>query len=361
MLDPACGRGYTQQDVTQVAKVLTGWTIDRPFCGGSFDFEERRHEPGDKTVMGVKIQGTSYSEAPRIMGFGGRRFAPAGGGGMNACGAETFHGDQAGMREGMQVLHMLATSPATAKFISTKLAVRFVSDTPPPALVDRMAKVFVASGGDIKTVLRTMFDSPEFWSPEVYRAKMKTPEEFVVSAVRASGADVKNAIPLVQSLDKLGMPLYGMQTPNGYSWMAETWVNTGDLVSRMNFALGLSSEGIAGVQTDWTRLLGQAGAGMEPVAMTQSNGAAAKEAKLEMLLLGQAVSDRTRSTVLHQFQNQGMQQQAERDFSIRPNDFEPMAQVLNPAALRQQSTPPLDREAAMMAGLLLGSPEFQRR
>ena len=125
------------------------------------------------------------------------------------------------MNEGLQVLHMLATSPATAKFISTKLAVRFVSDTPPPALVDRMAKAFLTSDGDIKTVLRTMFDSPEFWSPEVYRAKVKTPLEFVVSAVRASDAEVTNAQPLVQSLEKLGMPLYGMQTPNGYSWMAE--------------------------------------------------------------------------------------------------------------------------------------------
>src|SRR5882757_4796894 len=324
MLDKACGEGYTQQDVTQVAKVLTGWTIDQPFRSGGYQFEPRRHEPGTKTVLGKTI-------------------------------------GESGENEGLQVLHMLATSPATAKFISTKLAVRFVSDAPPPALVDRIAKALITSGGDIKTVLRTMFDSPEFWSPEVYRAKMKTPEEFVVSAVRASGAEVKNAIPLVQSLEKLGMPLYGMQTPNGYSWMAETWVNTGDLVSRMNFALGLSSDRIAGGQTDWTRLLGRAGAGMEPAALSQGDGAAAKEAKLEMLLLGQAVSDRTRSTVLHQFQNQGMQQQAERDFSIRTNEFEPMAQVLNPAALRPTGRPPLDREAAMMAGLLLGSPEFQRR
>jgi uncharacterized protein (DUF1800 family) len=324
MLDKACGQGYTQQDVTQVAKVLTGWTIDQPFRSGGYQFEPRRHEPGTKTVLGKTI-------------------------------------GESGESEGLQVLHMLATSPATAKFISTKLAVRFVSDTPPPVLVDRMAKAFVASDGDIKTVLRTMFDSPEFWTPEVYRAKMKTPQEFVVSAVRASGAEVMNAIPLVQSLEKLGMPLYGMQTPNGYSWMAETWVNTGDLVSRMNFALGLSSDRIPGVQTDWTRLLGQTGAGIAPVALTKGDGAAAKEAKLEVLLLGQAVSDRTRSTVLQQFQNQGMQQQAERDFSIRPNDFEPMAQVLNPAALRQPGRPSLDREAAMMAGLLLGSPEFQRR
>jgi uncharacterized protein (DUF1800 family) len=326
MLDKACGQGYTQQDVTQVAEVLTGWTIDQPYRSGGYQFEERRHEPGTKTVLGKTIA-------------------------------------ESGENEGMQVLHMLATSPATAKFISTKLAVRFVSDTPPPALVDRMAKAFVASGGDIKTVLRTMFDSPEFWSPEVYRAKVKTPEEFVVSAVRASGAEVRNAIPLVQALDKLGMPLYGMQTPNGYSWMAEPWVNTGDLVSRMNFALGLSSDRIPGVQTDWTRLLSGMGPGIEPAALTNAvNGAsAAKEEKLELMLLGQAVSDRTRSTVLQQFQDQAMQQQAVKDFSIRPNDFEPMAQVLNPAMLNQLARPPLDREAAMMAGLLLGSPEFQRR
>ncbi len=145
--------GYTQADVTQVAKVFTGWTIDQPYRGAEYRFEARRHEPGTKTVLGTSIP-------------------------------------EGGEAEGLQVLHMLATSPATAQFISTKLAVRFVSDTPPPALVDRMAKAFLASGGDIKTVLRTMFESPEFWAPEVYRAKVKTPEEFVLSAVRASGAEV---------------------------------------------------------------------------------------------------------------------------------------------------------------------------
>jgi uncharacterized protein (DUF1800 family) len=327
MLDKACGQGYTQQDVTQVAKVLTGWTIDQPYRSGGYQFEERRHEPGSKTVLGKTIE-------------------------------------ESGEREGMQVLHMLANSPATAKFISTKLAVRFVSDTPPAALVEQMAKVFLASNGDIKTVLRTMFDSPEFWSPQVYRAKVKTPEEFVVSAVRASDAEVRDAIPLVHALDKLGMPLYGMQTPNGYSWMAEPWVNTGDLVSRMNFALGLSSDRVAGVQTDWTRLLSMTGAGIEPAALTTGtavDASAVKEKKLEVMLLGQAVSDRTRATVLQQFQDQTIQQQAVKDFPIRPNDFEPMAQVLNPARQNQRVRPPLDREAAMMAGLLLGSPEFQRR
>jgi uncharacterized protein (DUF1800 family) len=327
MLDKACGQGYTQQDVTQVAKVLTGWTIDQPYRSGMYRFEERRHEPGAKTVLGKKI-------------------------GEN------------GEAEGLQVLHMLATSPATAQFLSTKLAVRFVSDTPPQTLVDRMAKAFLASGGDIKTVLRTMFDSPEFWSPEVYRAKVKTPEEFVVSAVRASDAEVTTAVRLFQALDKLGMPLYGMQTPNGYSWMSGPWVNTGDLVSRLNFALSLSSDRIAGVQTDWTRLLGQAGTGVAPASLaarTPNEVAAAKEKRLETVLLGRAVSDRTRSTVLAQFQDQTTQQQAEKSFGVRANDAEPMAQVLNIAAPKQRERPPLDREAAVMAGLLLGSPEFQRR
>jgi uncharacterized protein (DUF1800 family) len=329
-LEKDCGRGYTQQDVTQVAQVLTGWTIDRPYRDGMFQFEERRHEPGSKTVLGTTIP-------------------------------------ESGELEGMQVLHILANSPATARFISTKLAVRFVSDTPPPALVDRMTKAFVTSGGDIKTVLRTMFNSPEFWSPEVYRAKLKTPEEFVVSAVRASDADVTNAVPLTQALAKLGMPFYEMQTPNGYSWMATSWLNTGDLVNRMNFSLTLSGDRIPGVRTDWTRLLDQ-GAGVEPTALEANvsggDGDAAatlKEKKLEMLLLGQPVSDRTRTTVLQQFQVQTTQQAAVKNFSIRANGAEPKAAVLNPAAQERKAKPPQDPQAAAMAGLLLGSPEFQRR
>ncbi len=211
-LDPACGKGYTQADVTEVAKVFSGWTIDRPNQGGEFQFEEHRHEPGKKMVLG-----------------------------------QTIHDN--GEKEGLEVLHMLAMSPATAKFVSTKLAVRFVSDTPPPALIDRMAKSYLASGSDIRSVLRTMFHSPEFWSPEVYRAKVKTPLEFVTSALRATDADVANAMPVVQSLDRLGMPLYGMQTPNGYSWQSEPWVSTGALVSRMNFALVLSGDKLPGTRT----------------------------------------------------------------------------------------------------------------
>ena len=333
-LPKACGQGYTQKDVTQVAEVLTGWTIDRPLRGGEFQFEERRHEPGSKAVLGTTI-------------------------------------NENGMNEGLQMLHMLATSPATAQFISNKLAVRFVSDTPTQALVDRMAKSFETSGGDIKTVLRTMFNSPEFWAPEVYRAKVKTPLEFVVSAVRASDADVINAQPLVQSLVTLGMPLYGMQTPNGYSWMAEPWVSTSALVNRMNFALVLSGNRVGGTRTDWARYLSNdsaSGALMKPVGLSasgeNSDAAAMKEKKLETLLLVQPVSEHTRETVLQQFQDTTAQQQAEKNFSIKTGDPEMMAGALPGGSMAQPNRPravAMDQEAAIMAGLLLGSPEFQRR
>ncbi|MEO6817856.1 MAG: DUF1800 domain-containing protein [Edaphobacter sp.] len=293
-LDKACGKGYTQQDVIEVAKALTGWTVDRPDEGSVFKFDERRHEPGTKIVLGKKIR-------------------------------------DGGEDEGLEVLHRLATSPATAKLISTQLAVRFASDTPPPALVDRMAKAFVKSHGDIKVVLRTMFNSPEFWSPEVYRAKVKTPIEFVVSAVRASGAEVTDAQPLVAALNRLGMPLYGMQTPNGYSWMADGWVNTGDLVDRMNFALALSGDRMRGVSTDWRGLLGE--------AQGPGESAAVKEQRLEGMLLEQPASEHTRATVLGQFAAQSF----------------PAGRVVK-ASMTQE-----DREAEGMAGLLLGSPDFQRR
>ncbi|GGG73468.1 DUF1800 domain-containing protein [Edaphobacter dinghuensis] len=296
-LDKACGKGYTQQDVIEVAKALTGWTVDKPDEGSVYKFDERRHEPGTKMVLGKKVR-------------------------------------ENGEVEGLEVLHMLATSPATARLISTQLAVRFVSDTPPPALVDRMAKAFVKSHGDIKVVLRTMFDSPEFWSPEVYRAKVKTPVEFVVSAVRASGAEVTDAQPLVAALNRLGMPLYGMQTPNGYSWKADGWVNTGDLVDRMNFALALSGDHVRGVQTDWRGLLGESQLPEESVA--------AKEQRLESILLEQPASEHTRDTVLQQF--------AAQSFPAFP------AGRVVKASVQQE-----DREAEGMAGLLLGSPDFQRR
>src|SRR6476661_2887111 len=188
--------GYTQKDVTELAKVLTGWTIEKPQLGGGFKFNERAHEPGNKYVLGRKI---------------------------------SEHGE----KEGEEMLDVLAHHPSTAKFISRKLAVRFVSDNPPQALVDRMAETFLKKDGDIREVLRTMFHSPEFWAADTYRAKMKTPFEFVASAARASGADIQNALPLVATLNRMGMPLYAMQPPTGYSMKAEVWVNSSALLNRM--------------------------------------------------------------------------------------------------------------------------------
>jgi uncharacterized protein (DUF1800 family) len=300
--------GYTQSDVTEVSKVFTGWTITPPVQGAEFQFDERRHEPGTKKVLGETI-------------------------GEN------------GMNEGLQVLHMLATSPATARFISTKLAVRFVSDDPPPSLVDRMTQAFLTSGGDIKAVLRTMFEAPEFWTPAVERAKVKTPIEFVVSAVRASGANLNNPFPLVNALDKLGMPLYGMQTPNGYSWKSDSWVSTGALVSRMNFALVLASDRLPGVSTDWSKLT------------TDSPQVMAKERKLEAALLGFPLSEKTRTQVLAEADDPAVSIQAAREFEGARGFGRGGGAAL--AAFNRRE--PTDTQAAVMAGLLLGSPEFQRR
>ena len=333
--------GYTQADVTEVAKVFTGWTIDQPARGGEFQFDERKHEPGTKVVLGQKIK-------------------------------------ENGMNEGLEVLHMLATSPATAKFISTKLAVRFVSDDPPPALVDRMTQAFLSSDGDIKTVLRTMFESPEFWMPDAERAKVKTPLEFVTSAVRASGATVANSMALVVALDRLGMPLYGMQTPNGYSWQSEPWVSTGALVSRMNFALVMAGDKLPGVTTDWTRLLGPLGGGRaEPVAMNGVGAAAAvsatgevdpevaaKERRLEMVLLGQPLSEKTRAAVIGQSNDSTAAIQAVKEFQGGVGKGDAVAIYMRGAFganADQKNMVPDDRQAAIMAGLMLGSPEFQRR
>ncbi len=315
--------GYTQQDVIEVAKCFTGWTIDRPAEGGEFLFNPNRHEPGDKKVLGHVIH-------------------------------------EGGMNEGLEVLHILATSPATAHFVSQKLAERFVSDAPPPALVDRMAATFLKSDGDTRAVLTTMFHSPEFWSPQVYRAKVKTPLEFVASALRATDADVVNPLPLVQGMDRLGMPIYGMQTPNGYSWQADAWVSSNALLTRMNFALVLAGNRLQGTKVDWAALLQVSG---DPVAPVNS----VTEQKLEFALLGQPAAPQTHEAALSGGSTPGVQQQAEQSFRATP---------VTSAAARMQPdggsmmrvkagrTPPNatpETPLATTAGLLLGSPDFQRR
>jgi len=196
--------GYTQKDVTEVARAFTGWTIENPRRGSDFRFEPRMHDPGAKVVLGHTIK---------------------------ARGGES---------DGEQVLDILATHPSTARFIATKLARRFVSDVPPPALVDRAAARFRDTRGDLREVTRTILTSPEFLSPDAYFAKVKTPFEFVVSALRATATEVQDAKPIVRELQQLGMPLYMCQPPTGYKDTADAWVNTGALVGRLNYALKLA-------------------------------------------------------------------------------------------------------------------------
>jgi uncharacterized protein (DUF1800 family) len=197
--------GYTQKDVQEVARAFTGWTIENPRLGGGSRFDPRLHDDGEKVVLGRRIK--------------------AGG----------------GRKDGEQVLDLLAKHPSTARFIATKLARRFVSDTPPPALVARAAARFSQTDGDLREVVRTIVTSPEFFAADTYRAKVKTPFEFVVSSVRATDIDATSALPLVQALRDLGMPLYGAQPPTGYADRADAWVNSGALLSRMNFAVALTS------------------------------------------------------------------------------------------------------------------------
>ena len=263
--------GHTQRDVTQVARAFTGWTITGLRQGRpEFAFEERLHDDGDRVVLGRRIEG-------------------------------------GGEREGRSIIHMLATHASTARFITFKLARRFVADEPPPALVDRAASVFQATDGSIREVVRTIVTSPEFLAPEVRSTKIKSPLEFVVSAVRASGAKVADGRDLARRIADMGTPLYLQAPPTGYKDTAEAWVSTSGLVARLNFALDLAAGRVGGVRVDAERLA--------------SGGPGLTDA-LAARLLPSGLSESTRRTI------------------------EGEAAGL---------------ETARVAGLILGSPEFQRR
>jgi len=309
--------GYTQADVIQVARVLTGWTVDRPQFGGGFIYAPMRHEPGTKTVMGTKIK-------------------------------------ENGEMEGQELLHLLAMRPATAQFISRKLAIRFVSDDPPQTLVDRLAKAYLQSEGDIPTVLKTLFRSPELWAASGYRTKVKTPLEFVVSAARASNANIQNFQPLENALRQMGMPLYGCMPPTGYKWDAGDWVSTGALVDRMNFALSLAANRLPGITVEWAPELDMSVMDSDAPAQQVIPTPESEETRLEPMLIAGGVSDATRKAALEQFQAQIGQTQSQQNLP-----------VVTPVANRRPNRPPAadqyEREDQLLAGLLLGSPEFQRR
>jgi len=218
--------GYTQKDVTEVARCFTGWTIRQPQLGGEFFFNERTHDKGEKTVLGVKI--------------------PAGG----------------GIEDGQKVLDIVSRRPATAHFVSNKLAQRFVADDPPPALVERMAQTFLKTGGDLRAVMKTMLDSKEFWSVGAFRSKFKSPLEMVASSVRTLGGDVEFAFALNNQVTQLGEPLYRKLEPTGYSNSSAEWMNSASLLARMNFALNLANNRVPGVKVAAAEAASQGEAGM---------------------------------------------------------------------------------------------------
>ncbi len=209
--------GYTQLDVTEVARCFTGWTVREPNLGGDFEFDEKRHDEGEKHVLGVTI--------------------PAGG----------------GIEDGMKVLDILSHNPSTAHFIAKSLAIRFVSDDPPEALVKKMADTFNRTDGDLREVMRTMLHAPEFWLSENYRAKVKSPFEMMVSALRAVHADIDYAQALTSQLNQLGEPLYRKLEPTGYSNRGADWMNSASLLARLNFAQALTQNRVNGVKVDQTQ------------------------------------------------------------------------------------------------------------
>jgi uncharacterized protein (DUF1800 family) len=277
--------GYTQQDIIEVARCFTGWTLMPPQFGQGFLYVDELHDKGTKTILGHKIE-------------------------------------NGGQRDGERVLDLLARHPATARFVSTKLARRFVADNPPTSLVEKMARTFQESDGDIRSVLRAMISAPEFWSPETVNAKVKTPLEFVVSAVRATNADVVDLPPgLVLALRELGQPLYGAQPPTGYKDVADVWVSSGGLLNRVRVALGLVANRLPGVHVDVPRVWTQAGSTDELVA------------QLSQQVLYRAPSETTRAAIAQEL--------------AKAKDEIEVAGTEAPARLA--------------LGWLLASPEFQRR
>lgn len=281
--------GYKQEDVIEVARAFTGWTIESPRERPTFYFDERIHDPDPKRVLGKKIKA-------------------------------------GGIKDGEQVLDLLAKNPHTAQHIALQLAQHFVSDDPPPELVARMANTFEKSKGDIRAVMTTMIYSPEFWSRAAFRAKVKTPFELMVSTARALGADVDQPMPLTQWVTRIGEPLYQCLTPNGYSDKAAAWVSTGALLNRMNFAVALTANKVRGTQVDVDSLVGSDVAANAPLTLE----------RVETEFLAGQISDSTRATLEEEMKEP-------RILGAKLDD--PVKQV----------------NVGLITGLVLGSPEFQKR
>jgi hypothetical protein len=288
--------GYTQRDVREVARIFTGWTIDRPREEGRFVFRAQMHDTAEKVVLGQRF------------GVGGE------------------------IEEGERVLDLLARHPATSRFLARKLLRRFVTDDPPTELVEHTATVFRQTDGDIRATLRAIFNSPAFTAEGVYRAKVKKPTEFVVSAVRALGGrvDTRGGLELARAAARIGEGLYQAQPPTGYDDRAEAWVNAGSLLGRMNFALAVANRQVPGVVVDLDGL----------TAGRDRRKPEAVLARLLNVILNDQVSDQTRAVLTRQLQD---------------------PQIIRSTPDDQRDLRWADTDVATLAALVLGSPEFQRR
>jgi uncharacterized protein (DUF1800 family) len=318
--------GYSQADVTALAAVLTGWSVDRPNQGGPFIFDPRKHEPGPKQWFTRTIDG-----------------APA-----------TPNPTGEGSKQGIEALTILSKSPQTAHFISYKLAQRFVADEPPPALVDRMAATYLSTDGDIKAILRTLAQSPEFNSKKYFRNKVKTPMEFLASAFRTTATDPANPGALVNTIKTMGMPLYYALPPTGYYITADQWMNSTALVDRLNFAYALTAGKFANQKFDSAHVLALGLMSQQAVSATAKAPVAATRAKYaETMMVANAVPDTTGADIAL-----GVLENAliGGDVSAQTNQL--IHKQLG--SLTTNTTPPTDT-LNLITALVMGSPEFQLR
>ena len=320
--------GYTQQDVIEVARAFTGWSIDPR--DGSFVFRPQLHDAGAKVVLGHRL----------------------------AAGR--------GIEDGEDVLDILASSPATARFVARKLVVHFVSDSAPAALVERVAQTYMRTGGDIREMMRTIATSPEFFSRASYRAKVKTPFELVASALRAMGAAPDTGHRTATLVARLGQPIFGRQTPDGWPDHGDAWMNTGAILNRINFGLALAAGHIPG-------------ASLATWPYTDSLSALDHEQQVDGVIatiLGGEVSPATRN-VLISGENPMLSKYAENTVGTVTFDddgsdsgggmraatrfpVQPATRPANPR-IRRAPTAKGTSDLAQILGLALGAPEFQRR
>jgi uncharacterized protein (DUF1800 family) len=339
--------GYTQKDVTEAARVLTGWTIYPMAEGYSENVRKILEKTGESRLAreGFVHKGDFLfainrhdAKEKRVLG----KIFKAGGG---------YH-------DGVELLTLLAHHPSTANFICKKLAVRFVSDSPPVGLVEKMTKTFLDEDGDIKKILTTMVQSPEFWNKETLRAKTKSPFEYAISAVRSLNGEITNAFPLFQSITQMGQKLYSYAAPTGFPDRGQYWINTGSLLNRMNFGLALAANRIKGLHVDLVELNNH----HEPESAVMALSVYAKlmlpERDLESTFarLTPIINDQRLEPKIKQAANERTDKGA--------NEMDEADQYTSNAQSNQTSKKSAFGDSMMVSqvvGVIVGSPEFQRR